>query len=93
MNGFYRNHFTVFAEVVAVHLQLSTDRLDIESAAGLPPDSSESFYAVVTASHLHQGGYVFTPVSVRLSVVWPVSVVVREFIREHVSCFVICMTV
>jgi len=41
VNGFYRNHFTVFADVVNVRLQLSTHHLDIESSAGLPPDSSE----------------------------------------------------
>lgn len=41
MNGFYRNHFTVFADVVDISLQLSTDELNIESSPGLPPDSSE----------------------------------------------------
>jgi len=44
VNGFYRNHFTVFADVVSINLQLLTRHLEIESSPGLPPDSSESHY-------------------------------------------------
>ena len=39
INGFYKNHITVFAEVVPVALELSKDELTVEPHIGLPADA------------------------------------------------------
>ena len=39
INGFYKNHITVFSEVVPVALELSTLDLNVEPHIGLPADA------------------------------------------------------
>ena len=39
INSFYRNHITVFSEVVAVHLELDTQHLIVEPQLGQPADA------------------------------------------------------
>ena len=42
VNGYYKNHVTVFAEVVPVSLELSTDHLIVEPQVGLPADAGQN---------------------------------------------------
>lgn len=44
INGFYKNHLTVFAEVVPVALEMSTDDLQVEPQVGLPADAGNINY-------------------------------------------------
>ncbi len=39
INGFYKNHVTVFAEVVPVALDMSIDELLLEPTFGLPAEA------------------------------------------------------
>ena len=44
INGFYKNHVTVFADVMPVTLELSTEELVLEPSLGLPADAGTDFY-------------------------------------------------
>lgn len=45
INGFYKNHITVYAEVVPVALDLSTEDLVLEPSLGLPADAGAFLHA------------------------------------------------
>ena len=47
INGFYKNHLTVFAEVVPVALELSSEEIVVEPTLGLPAEAGKSLYDTV----------------------------------------------
>lgn len=53
INGFYKNHVTVFSEVVPVALQLSTMELIVEPQVGLPADAGKWKIKKISLHYLH----------------------------------------
>lgn len=39
INGFYKNSIIVFANVIPLQLDLSSDLIEVEQQCGLPPDT------------------------------------------------------
>ena len=54
INGYYKNHVTVFAEVVPVSLELSTDHLIVEPQVGLPADAGQNCLPFLPVNHVNK---------------------------------------
>ena len=58
INGFYKSHILVFAEVVSVELELSTDKLVVVPQIGLPAEAG-SFICVCVYIYVYVYIYIY----------------------------------